>query len=388
MASTQTEEAYVPFKLVVNEESNKVMYAEAEKNFVDVLFSFLTFPLGTIARLVQKESSMGPVNVGCLNTFYHSVADLGDECMLSETTKQMLLQPINFAEDYCNTLKLNIDDTQPTKFLVCTNFNGCYYRDMTTSTYKDKYKCRCGHSFTVQIFLKHIRQGFVTGVTTFVITDDLTIKPNCIAYTSFKTTLPQCVRRQKKSSSLKGLQRKINISFNRRRDRLRSRRLLILKNNRHRLHKQIQQGQVKKVHGQFPKIITQIPKILSQFWMHDFIEKVVEVAGDGRCGFRAVAGLRNLSLDDHQMICYQLHKEIISEGNTRYQRMINDDRRYKEVLGALTFYGIGHVPPDKLMTMSYMSFLNAQKYNHAVVLLSTQKVESETFFAYNLGQRK
>jgi len=27
--------------------------------------------------------------------------------------------------------------------------------------------------------------------------------------------------------------------------------------------------------------------------------------------------------------------------------MINDDRQYKEVLGALTFSGIGHAPPIK-----------------------------------------
>jgi len=115
-------------------------------------------------------------------------------------------------------------------------------------------------------------------------------------------------------------------------------------------------------------------------WMHDFIENVVDVAGDGHCGFRAAAGLRNLSLDDHQMICCQLHKELISGGNAHYWRMINDDRRYKEVLGALTFSGIGHAPPDKWMTKPGMGFLIAQKYNHVVVLLSTAKGRPETFF--------
>lgn len=34
-------------------------------------------------------------------------------------------------------------------------------------------------------------------------------------------------------------------------------------------------------------------------WMHDFIQNVVDVAGDGDCGFHAVAGLCNLSVDDH-----------------------------------------------------------------------------------------
>jgi len=78
---------------------------------------------------------------------------------------------------------------------------------------------------------------------------------------------------------------------------------------------------------------------------------VVDVADDGHCGLHADAGLRNLSVDDHQIIRYQLHKEIIGEGNARYQRMINDDKRYKEVLNTLTFSGIGPTPPDKLMTM-------------------------------------
>jgi hypothetical protein len=41
----------------VEKGKNKVVYAEAGKDFVDALFSFLTFPLGTIARLVAKEDS-------------------------------------------------------------------------------------------------------------------------------------------------------------------------------------------------------------------------------------------------------------------------------------------------------------------------------------------
>jgi hypothetical protein len=48
-------------------------------------------------------------------------------------------------------------------------------------------------------------------------------------------------------------------------------------------------------------------------WMHEFIKKVVDVTSDGYCGFREVSGLRNLSANNHQMICYQLHKELIGE---------------------------------------------------------------------------
>lgn len=42
-------EAKVYLRLVIDEEKNKVVLAEAGKDFVDVLFSFLTLPMGTIA---------------------------------------------------------------------------------------------------------------------------------------------------------------------------------------------------------------------------------------------------------------------------------------------------------------------------------------------------
>jgi len=144
--------------------------------------------------------------------------------------------------------------------------------------------------------------------------------------------------------------------------------------------------------GKFPKNPMSIPvkvhiphKDQIPHWMHDFIENVVDVVGDGHCGFCAVEGLRNLSVDDHQMIYYQMHKELIGEGNACYRRMINTDRWYKEVLGALTFTGIGPAPLDKWMTMPDMCFLIAHINNHAIVLLSTHKGRSETFFLYGVN---
>jgi hypothetical protein len=106
-------------------------------------------------------------------------------CFSTDVIQQMLLQPINSAEDYCNTLKHNIDDSQPVKFFVCDNYNCCYYPDMTIPTYKDKHKCHCGKPFTLPVFFKHSCQGFVSTDATFVITDNLTVRPNTIDYTSF-----------------------------------------------------------------------------------------------------------------------------------------------------------------------------------------------------------
>lgn len=60
--------------------------------------------------------------------------------------------------------------------------------------------------------------------------------------------------------------------------------------------------------------------------------------------------------------------------------MINNDRRYKEVLGVLSYTGIGNVPWDKWMTMPDMGFLIAQKCNQPIVVLSTGLGPSATYF--------
>ncbi|RLM65320.1 hypothetical protein C2845_PM16G18620 [Panicum miliaceum] len=52
----------VAVKLFIDKEKQKVLFAESDKEFVDVLFSFLTLPLGSIVRLLGKQSG-----VGCLD---------------------------------------------------------------------------------------------------------------------------------------------------------------------------------------------------------------------------------------------------------------------------------------------------------------------------------
>ncbi|KAG5009857.1 hypothetical protein JHK87_018372 [Glycine soja] len=167
---------HVSLKLVVNKETNKVVFAEAGKDFVDVLLSFLTFPLGTIARLVQKDSDVGPVQVGCLSSLYESVANLEKECLWTEACKEMLLQPRNSSEDYCRSLKLNIDDTEPTKHFMCTSNLDCAYSQL--STYPNG-RCACGFAMTTLVLVDDkVYKGFVNGGATFIVTDDLVVLPN------------------------------------------------------------------------------------------------------------------------------------------------------------------------------------------------------------------
>ncbi|RZB54260.1 hypothetical protein D0Y65_049935 [Glycine soja] len=169
----------VTLKLWVNKERNKVFFAKAEKDFVDVLISFLTLPLGTIVRLANKESNMDLVEFGSLSSLYKSVENLDNECLCTDTCKEMLLRPRNSLEAYCRNMKLNIDDTEPTKYLVCNDLVNCrHYYPVLLSTFRNK-RCSCGNTLGKPISpesqCSNVFDGFVKSNATFMITDDLKV---------------------------------------------------------------------------------------------------------------------------------------------------------------------------------------------------------------------
>ncbi|XBJ20656.1 hypothetical protein VPH35_011446 [Triticum aestivum] len=89
-------ETTIDVKLFVDKERNRVLFAESGKEFVDVLFGFITLPLGTVVRLLGGQSQ-----VGCLDELYRSVEGLSPDLFRTEACKAMLLRPINAAAKQC-----------------------------------------------------------------------------------------------------------------------------------------------------------------------------------------------------------------------------------------------------------------------------------------------
>lgn len=58
------EEEQFYLKIFVVREKNRVLFAKAGKDFMDALLSFLTFPLGTIVKIVGKDSNLQLLRVG------------------------------------------------------------------------------------------------------------------------------------------------------------------------------------------------------------------------------------------------------------------------------------------------------------------------------------
>ncbi|XP_014511462.1 uncharacterized protein LOC106770153 [Vigna radiata var. radiata] len=179
MAADGTEQ-HVTLKLMVMKGKKKVVIAEAGKEFVDILFSFLTLPLGTIARLVREESKVEPPELALLRSLHQSVENLDNGYLCTDACREMLLRPRNSMEAYCRRLKLNIDDTEPTEYFVCNNLIYCSYTSpVLLSSFKNK-QCRCGRMLAKPISAEAscVFDGFVKSNSRFMITDDLKVIPN------------------------------------------------------------------------------------------------------------------------------------------------------------------------------------------------------------------
>lgn len=110
-------------KLLIDEEQNRVVLAESCKDFADVLCSLLTLPMGTIIRLLEKhQNPQSSSTVGCFHNLYKSVSDMDIGNFKTPASKNLLMYPRSMKESHCRKLKLNVDDTEATKFFVCPNF--------------------------------------------------------------------------------------------------------------------------------------------------------------------------------------------------------------------------------------------------------------------------
>ncbi|KAH9703218.1 hypothetical protein KPL70_011042 [Citrus sinensis] len=76
-------------KLRIDKRANKVLFAEAEKDFVDILFNVLHMPLGSVVRLVT-DAGLG----GCTGSLYRSLENLPEDYLIHHQTKVELLKPL------------------------------------------------------------------------------------------------------------------------------------------------------------------------------------------------------------------------------------------------------------------------------------------------------
>ncbi|XP_042067918.1 uncharacterized protein LOC121811182 [Salvia splendens] len=141
-------------RVVVQKSTNKVLYAQAQEDFVELLFGFLVLPLGAAVRFLERRS----LNK-CFDYLHMSVADHIDSKYLKNGAKKMLINP-KIPHGY-----ISENFVLPINEEAITAFNEHMMNFFSSKKFP------------------YGRGKYLKAPRTFMVKDDLTVTPLCIAST-------------------------------------------------------------------------------------------------------------------------------------------------------------------------------------------------------------
>uniref|UniRef100_A0A7N0VDP1 Uncharacterized protein n=1 Tax=Kalanchoe fedtschenkoi TaxID=63787 RepID=A0A7N0VDP1_KALFE len=171
-------------KLVVDTKASKVLFAEAEKVFVDFVLGILALPVGALVRLIKEKEDV----VGSLGALYNSVDKLNDAYMKTHLAKSLLLQKgvvVTCHGTPVPALKWDGARAYIKELFRCSCPKSCEYVTDETTTPCPKH---AGAHLNSEISFvgQHLSTGsmglsgdvdFVKGPVTFMVMDDLCVQP-------------------------------------------------------------------------------------------------------------------------------------------------------------------------------------------------------------------
>ncbi|KAK8495594.1 hypothetical protein V6N12_002097 [Hibiscus sabdariffa] len=139
----------VSLRLLIDSKSRRVLFAEADKDFVDFLFNILSLSVGTVTRLLTEKGM-----VGSLGNLSGSIENLGDTYMQSAATKDILLKPMLWS---CNNVA---NDPE----FICPDCGNVMDQNVDLVNVTSKGS-------------PSVEGGYVKGDITCMVMDDLVVKP-------------------------------------------------------------------------------------------------------------------------------------------------------------------------------------------------------------------
>ena len=174
----------VSLKLFIDKKcQRRVLLAEADKEFVDFLFSIFTLPIGAVTRLLEEGGDM----VGCLPSLYRSIENINDNYIQPDKGKPFLLEPkVVMPGAKVPLLLPNLESTFR-QLYSCS----CTYTNNTCTSYvtdDNSTICPvCVHPMNrVVTFIDPPRairaasseEGYVKPMVTYMVMDDMEVKPS------------------------------------------------------------------------------------------------------------------------------------------------------------------------------------------------------------------
>lgn len=177
--TSNTETTKVKLKLMIDKRANKVLFAEAEKDFVDILFNLLYMPFGIVTRLVT-DAGLG----GCTGNLYQSLENLTEDHLIPHQTKDELLKPL-LKWGKASALLQPQACPRPVPVVRtlynCTNNHRCVTNEVNTrcpqcdASYYDSAKMR--NEVQQWKTVSDIEGGVVKKSFAYIVTDDLSVTP-------------------------------------------------------------------------------------------------------------------------------------------------------------------------------------------------------------------
>jgi hypothetical protein len=186
MASTTA----LSVKLLIDRRTQRVVFAEVSKQVVDFLFSLLSLPIATAVKLVGKGAMAGSVG-----NLYASVEKLDRDYLQTGASKKALLCPtvISPAAGANNPLLRLPEPTSSSKTFYKCEYRYCSSSNRYVTDVSDTRCPSCSHRMTApmryvarapasgsgsrQLVQGASAKGFVRGVVTYTVQDDLTVTP-------------------------------------------------------------------------------------------------------------------------------------------------------------------------------------------------------------------
>ncbi|KAL3579217.1 hypothetical protein D5086_020721 [Populus alba] len=171
-------------KLLIDAKRNKVVFAEAGKDFVDFLLSLLALPLGTVILLLTKSTT-----IGCISSLYGSFEKLDESYLQPNQNKDSILKP-TITTQVTNPNFLLPDTKKPEnrKLYYCSSHPGyvsdiqnsvCSYCRSGTTRYMNQEVKFVGTNVSASTDTPASDQagGYVRGLVTYMVTGDLSVSP-------------------------------------------------------------------------------------------------------------------------------------------------------------------------------------------------------------------
>ena len=164
----------VSLKLVVDTESQTVLYAEAGKEFVDFLIDIIALPVGAFVPLLNEEM------LGGLGNIYESIENLGTTYLQPNVNKDTLLKYKAFISGSVGTLGLlqlpNVETLTSRKLYRCNPSRVC-----DGGTPWQAHFCELSYQGPKRLnnpyFSTEMEGGYVEEAVTYMVMDDLEVKP-------------------------------------------------------------------------------------------------------------------------------------------------------------------------------------------------------------------